>query len=257
MAVHSNFQSGKVKLYEVIRVIEGVPIFLEDHLDRLVLSAHLTGMNDLPVPETLTGMIKKSISTPGRFTGNIKLTLTFSDASAEPKCELNFNPHYYPSRAEYINGVKVGLITADRPVPNAKIQDNDIRERANDSIKDNSLFEVLLIDSEGNITEGSRSNVFFIKNDILYSSPGEKILRGITWIKVLQICETAAIRVIESDIPVNKLDQFEAAFITGTSIKLLPICSIDQLVYKTDLPLLTRLQELFDQLIENYIQENR
>jgi len=257
MSVHSNIHHEKVLLYEVIRVIEGIPIFLENHLDRLYHSACLTGMNAHPVPATLAGMIKSYIKTQNKDTGNIKLSFSFSDASAEPQCELNFIPHYYPTREEYSNGIKVGLIYADRPIPNAKIQDNDIRERANDSIKENSLFEVLLIDSEGNITEGSRSNVFFIKNDILYSSPGEKILRGITWIKVLQICKTAGIRVIESAIPADKLDQYEAAFITGTSTKILPISSIDQLVYKTDLPLLSRLQDMYDQLIDNYIQENR
>jgi len=256
MSVHSNIQHEPVQLYEVIRVIEGVPIFLEDHLDRLYHSAHLTGMKHLPVPVTLTRMIKSYITTQDKDTGNIKLSFSFSDTSAEPQCELNFIPHYYPTREEYNNGVKVGLMYADRPIPNAKIRNADIRERANDSLKDNSLFEVLLIDSQGNITEGSRSNVFFIKNDILYSSPGEKILRGITWIKVLQICKTAGIRVIESAIPADKLDQYEAAFLTGTSPKVLPICSIGQLVYKTDLPLLTRLQDMYDQLIENYIQEN-
>lgn len=257
MSVHSNIQHKTVQLYEVIRVIEGIPIFLEDHLDRLYHSARLTGMNALPAPATLSGMIKSYITTQDRDTGNIKLSFSFNDTSAEPLCELNFIPHYYPTREEYCNGVKVGLMYADRPIPNAKIQNTDIRERANDSIKDNSLFEVLLIDSEGNITEGSRSNVFFIKNGTLYSSPGEKILHGITWIKVLQICKTAGIRVIESAIPADTLDQYEAAFLTGTSAKILPICSIDQLVYKTDLPLLSRLQNIYDQLIENYIQENR
>jgi branched-chain amino acid aminotransferase len=256
-AIKYSFNRDPIQLYEVIRVIEGIPVFLEDHLDRLYHSARLTGINTLPVPVSLSEMIKKYIKSQNKDTGNIKLSFSFSDVTAQPQCELNFISHYYPSREEYSYGVKVGLINADRPTPNAKIRNTDIRERADHSIKDNSLFEVLLIDSEGNITEGSRSNVFFIKNETLYSSPGEKILRGITWIKVLRICKSAGIKVVESVIPANKLDQYDAAFLTGTSPKVLPVSSIDNHVYKTDLPLLIKLQDLYNQSIENYLQEKR
>ena len=249
--------SDSIQLYEVIRVIEGIPIFLEDHLDRLFESARLTVMNHLPDAVSLAAMIKNFITTQKKATGNIKLSFSFNDLSIAPKGEITFIPHSYPSQEEYSNGVKVGLLYADRPIPNAKIQNTDIRERANQAISANEVFEVLLIDSEGNVTEGSRSNVFFIKNGTLFSSPGDKILRGITWIKVLQICTTAGIQVIESAIPANKIDQYEAAFLTGTSPKLLPISSIDNLVYNTDHPLLTRLQEMYNQLIEDYLRERR
>ena len=257
MAEHTNIHTETIQLYEVIRVTEGIPIFLEDHLDRLYESARLTGMNHLPGSDSLTEMIKNFITTQKRDIGNIKLSFSFDDLSSEPSCDLNFIPHSYPSREQYQNGVKVGLLNADRPIPNAKVQNSAIRERANQAISDNDVFEVLLIDSEGNITEGSRSNVFFIKNETLLTSPGDKVLRGITWIKVLQICKTAGVQVIETAITANTLDQYEAAFLTGTSPKLLPICSINQLAYKTDHHLLTRLLKLYNQLVEDYLREKR
>lgn len=256
MAEHSNTPSKTVQLYEVIRVIENIPIFLEDHLDRLYQSARLTGMKSLPDPDQLAEMIKNFIATQKKKTGNIKLSFSFSDISTEPHCELNFIPHHYPAQKDYIKGVKVGLLYADRPIPNAKTRNTDIREHANNLIRDNNLFEVLLIDSDGNVTEGSRSNVFFIKNETLYTSPREKILRGITWIKVLQICSSSGIQVIEADIPADQMDQYDAAFLTGTSPKVLPICSIENHRYNTDLPMLTKLQDMYNQLIENYILEN-
>src|ERR1035437_3047223 len=231
-----------IQLYEVIRIIEGIPVFLEDHLDRLYLSASLTGMKQLPDSHILEEMIRNFIISQKKEIGNIKLSLSFSDSLAEPLCELNFIPHYYPTSEEYTNGVKVGLMAADRPIPQAKIQNSGIRDRANLSISDNKLFEVLLIDSEGNITEGSRSNVFFIKNRTLYSAPTDKILQGITRIKVLELCGKTGIPVIETSIQVITLDQFDAAFLTGTSSKLLPIYSINEVYYKTNLPLMIELQ---------------
>ena len=257
MAEQKNIHPDSVQLYEVIRIVKGIPVFLEDHLDRLYQSARLTGMSQLPGLVFLEGMINNFLTTQNKKSGNIKLSFLYSDQSAEPKCELSFIPHYYPTPKENTNGVKVGLLNADRPIPHAKVQNSGIRDRANQAISDNSLFEVLLIDSEGNITEGSRSNVFFIKNDIIYSAPVKNILQGITRIKVMQLCEKAGIKVIESAIPANTLDQFEAAFLTGTSPKVLPIFSIGEVVYKTNLPLLIKLQLLFNQLIENYLLERK
>lgn len=246
-----------IQLYEVIRIIDGIPVFLEDHLDRLYHSAQLTGTEQLPDADSLSAMIKNLINTQRRETGNIKLSFSFTSPESEPQCELNFIPHHYPAMEEYTRGVKVGLLNADRPVPHAKIQNSDLRERADKSISKNTLFEVLLVDTNGNVTEGSRSNVFFIKKETLYSAPVKNILRGITWMKIMQICEIEGIRVIESAIPADTLDQYEAAFLTGTSPKVLPISSIDKIGFKTDLPLLIKLQELYNQLIENYLLERR
>ena len=155
-------QDSTIYLYEVIRVINSIPVFLEDHLARLYNSAQLIGFENLPGSDELVNCINNFIASEKKDTGNIKLSFSISDPSEEPECLLNFIPHHYPTPEEYNNGVRVGLLNADRSVPNAKIQHADIRERANQAMKDNGQYEVLLVDSEGNITEGSRSNVFFL-----------------------------------------------------------------------------------------------
>ena len=257
MAEQKNTHPETIQLYEVIRIIEGIPVFLEDHLDRLYNSARLTNSVKIPGPNLLEEMIKNFITSQNKDTGNIKLSFSFSDPSSQPRCERIFLPHYYPTHEEYTNGVKVGLLQADRPIPHAKVRNSEIRDRANKAISDNCLFEVLLIDAEDNITEGSRSNVFFIKDETLYSAPSDRILLGITWIKTMELCKEARINVIEASIPAKTLKQFDAAFLTGTSPKLLPISSVGDIVYPTDLPLLIKLQKLYNQLIENYLQERR
>lgn len=248
---------GTVQLYEVVRVIEGIPIFLEDHLGRLYRSAQLTGFENLPGFNLLAEKVDGFIAQEDKKTGNIRLSFSFSGPSSEPECLISFITHYYPTPVEYDKGVKVGLINADRPVPHAKVIHNGIGERANRAMADNGLFEALLVDANGNITEGSRSNVFFIKGEKLYSAPTEKILQGITRNKVLEICKTAAIEVIETDIPANGLDLFNAAFLTGTSPKVLPISSIEGVRYPTKLPLLIKLQDYYNKLIDRYIQSKR
>src|ERR1035437_8371584 len=129
-----------IQLYEVIRVIEGIPVFLEDHLDRLYLSASLTGIKQLPDSHTLEEMIRNFIISQKKETGNIKLSFSFNESLSEPLLELTFVPHYYPTSEEYANGVKVGLMSAERPIPQAKVQNSGIRDKANLSISNNKLF---------------------------------------------------------------------------------------------------------------------
>ena len=249
--------SDSIQLYEAIRIIDAIPLFLEDHLDRLYHSARLTQVDQLPSLKSLSQLIEQYISDQNQKTGNIRLSFSVSDPSSPPLFEMNFISHYYPTQEQFTMGVKVGLLNAVRPIPHAKVQNPGLRDRANRKISEKGFFEVLLVDSEGHITEGSRSNVFFIKNETLYSSPVENILQGITRIKVMQLCKDAGIQVVESVIDSTTLDQFEASFLTGTSPMILPICSIDNIIYKTDLPLLIKLRELYNQLIENYLEPRR
>jgi branched-chain amino acid aminotransferase len=257
MAGYINIPEEPVQLYEVIRIIEGIPLFIEDHLERLYQSALLTGVNQLPDPESITALITNFLATQKRETGNIKLSFTFTKTTYELQYDLNFVPHHYPTPEEYTCGVKVGLLNAIRPLPNAKVSHSEIRDLADQLIVSENFFETLLVDSDGNITEGSRSNVFFVRDEMLYTAPREKILQGITWKKMLQICLKAGIPVIEKEIPAERIDQFEAAFLTGTSPKVLPVSSINNIIYKTDHPLHVRLQQLYDQLIEDYLAERR
>jgi branched-chain amino acid aminotransferase len=73
MAVYINNPEEPVQLYEVIRITEGMPLFLEDHLGRLYQSARLTGVNQLPDPDSRTALIKNFITTQKMVTGNILL----------------------------------------------------------------------------------------------------------------------------------------------------------------------------------------
>jgi branched-chain amino acid aminotransferase len=73
----------------------------------------------------------------------------------------------------------------------------------------------------------------------------------------LRICEKTGIQVIETSVKEENLNQYEAVFLTGTSPEVLPVSSIDAVVYKTDIPLLKGLKDQYNQLIENYLQAKR
>lgn len=254
---NKDLPENPLQLYEVIRVIDEIPVFLEDHLERLYNSAKLSNVDNLPKQADIEKLILNLIDNEARQIGNIKLSITISGFDSPPKSELDFIHHFYPALEKYETGVKVGLMSADRTNPQAKIQNLAIRNKANLLMSKEKVFEVLLVDHEGNITEGSRSNVFFVANNQLFTSPDEKVLQGITRKKIFELCSANNIPIIKKEISVNELGDFEGAFITGSSPKILPISAIRDVHFNSCIPLIKKLIELYDKVIEDYLNSKK
>jgi branched-chain amino acid aminotransferase len=146
------------------------------------------------------------------------------------------------------------LLIAERENPNAKVIQNSVREKANQLILKHKLYEVLLVNGNGLILEGSRSNVFFVKDEVFYTAPASQILVGITRQKILECLNILDFPIIEEAINASEIDQFDAVFLTGTSPKVLPVRSIGNLIYNTKLPQVTKLIAQYNLLIDLYIQ---
>ena len=87
--------------------------------------------------------------------------------------------------------------------------------------------DAILLDQFGNISECTTSNIFFIKQNILYTPKATSCLNGITRQTVLQIAENLGIQKLEQDIAQQDIATFESAFITGTACGLKLIDSIE------------------------------
>lgn len=78
------------------------------------------------------------------------------------------------------------------------------------------------------VTEASSSNVFIIKDGIVYTHPANNfILNGITRQKVIQILQELNILVKEVPYTVTDLLSADEVFITATKLDVVPINSVD------------------------------
>jgi len=91
----------------------------------------------------------------------------------------------------------------------------------------------LFSNNDETISEGSKSNVFFVLDESIITSPDSQVLLGVTRSKVIEVCKNNGIDVIKRNIYFNELKDFEGAFITGTSNDVLPIKTIDDIVYNS------------------------
>lgn len=241
------FNSGTV-LYEVLRVYSKKCLFLEDHMHRLQESVRLSGYTYLvsipAIGSIINGLIEKNLFSEG----NIKLVLHFT-ASDRPALFAYFIPHAYPTPEMYSHGVKTDLYKSVRPNPNVKRLWSEDRRLQTAFIRKRHLYEALLVAEDGTITEGSKSNVFFIRGNTVLTPPGDRVLKGITREKIIQLCTHLSIRLIEQSISISRLNEFEAAFLTGTSPKVLPISRIGNCEYQVVNPVMTTLIKAYDDLI--------
>lgn len=239
-------------VYEVIRVIDGRALFLEDHFERLIYSIQLGGlMFEMEFSEfrqhilELTKLNKKQ-------NGNIKFIL--SEVDKVNQWSFLFIPHSYPTPKDYKKGVAVGLVFAERENPNAKILQKAVSEKANQSIAEKKLYEVLLVDRNGMITEGSRSNVFFAKGNKFYTAPASKVLVGVTRKKVIECIDMLDYTVIEEAVSASETGTFDAVFLTGTSPKVLPVNCIDTIQFNAKNIYVDQLIDKYNSMIDTYLK---
>ncbi|MBP2033233.1 branched-chain amino acid aminotransferase [Clostridium algifaecis] len=239
-------------LYEVIRIIDAKPLFLEKHMARMKNSAKVANLKLWLSIEKVKKNILKLIEVNNINIGNIKIVFNFND---ENNFFAYFIEHHYPDTEDYKNGVDTILYSAERENPNAKIINVDFRKLVDIRIKKKNVYEAILVDKKGYITEGSRSNVFFVKGDRLITAPLEQVLPGTTRQVILEICGEMNINVIEKKINHNDIDEFDALFICGTSPKVLPVKLVDNFQFRSSQnKIVNEIMKNYDIKVENNIK---
>jgi branched-chain amino acid aminotransferase len=242
-------------VYEVIRIIDGVALFIEDHFARLKTSMKISGLNLEMELDKFGQNIAKLIQLNQKLNGNVKFILSM--VKNEIQWSYSFIPHSYPVAIDYQKGVSTGLLFAERENPNAKVIQNNIREIANKMIVCDNLYEVLFADRNGLITEGSRSNVFFVKSNRFYTSPASQVLVGITRQKVMECLVELGFLCIEEAVATSEINDFDAVFLTGTSPKVLPVNCIGLNQFPVNNFFVRQLISKYNSIIEKYINDRK
>lgn len=249
------FLSEPHYIYEVFRVIDGVALFLEDHLNRLKQTCLLSGFCQSLHPQEFYPLVYELIHINQLREGNIKIVLG-RDTNGQNFNRIYITEHAYPTAEQFVLGVSLALQKGIRHTPNAKIMDTALRNTANQIKASKVVYETLLVDQEGCITEGSRSNVFFVRKEKLITPPLVNVLPGITRKHIIELCGSLQIEVLEEKVPARSLVIMEAVFISGTSRKVLPVNRIDELEFEVDHPVVRRMHQAFDEHVKQYIQSH-
>lgn len=85
-----------------------------------------------------------------------------------------------------------------------------------------------ILHRDGVVTEGSSTNVFMVKNEVLFTHPANNlILNGITRRVVLGLAEENDISVREEGFTVSDMSEADEVFYTSTTQEIIPVIKVD------------------------------
>lgn len=242
--------TDSVMFYEVIRVVQGVPLFWEEHLARLCQS--IAGMIELS--DTLYADCRRLIDTNGLQAANLRLVL-FEDQAV-----IHLTPSSYPPAELFDQGVPTGILNWERLDPNVKIIRSDYKAAIAACFAEPGPFgryyELLLADDRGFLTEGSRSNLFLIRGNQVLSAPENRILKGVTRKHVIEAIAASGAELVEEmqTLPAIRAGSCEAAFLSSSPFDILPIRSIEEIeLPSAEHPLLRRIDQAYRSIVASYI----
>ncbi len=250
-----DFIDKGLSLYEVIRVIEGIPLFLEQHLERLRNSAKIMDLRLSLADYEIMQRLSELINSNQIYTGNIKVVINYPGDEQPEDFYAYFVTHSYPSAQDYQHGVKTVLVKEERANPNAKVNRSDYRTLIEKVKNESGSYEALLVDREDKISEGGKSNLFMAKGNVIYTAPSDKVLKGITRQMIICACKNKGYQVVEKEIDLAEIPEMDAIFISSTSSKVLPVKQVDNMIFdSSNNRIIQTIMTEYDAMIDGYIK---
>lgn len=226
-------------IFETLRAYNGIVFEIDEHIKRLLNSAALIGLkipqNKAKLKEAVYSAIRKN----KLMNAYIRITVSRGKGSLgyAAKCVPNiiiiakqFIP--YPKRM-YEKGVQAATFNAERVLP--QVKSTSCLPLVVAKINTGKYFEAFLVDNKGNITEGTVSNIFFVKSNSLYT-PREKILFGVTRKIVKKIAQGIGLQLKEIKIKKSEIYSFEECFLASTLVEIMPVVEINGKKINNGLP---------------------
>ena len=228
-------------LFETMRVYSGKIFRLEYHLDRLFQSARSIFI-ELPITRNeIRSAIYAAIKLNGLSNSIVRLTVTRGeldsgvnvDYSSPPTIVILVKPVKAISKKTYKEGIGIKLykksairtqgisnkIKSCNYLSNIILRENALKE---------NFFEAILLDHNHNVTEGTISNIFIIKNNQLKTPiTNEFVLSGIIRQAILDLCLENNIPFKEDLITERELYEADELFLTNSAIEILPVRNIN------------------------------
>jgi branched-subunit amino acid aminotransferase/4-amino-4-deoxychorismate lyase len=217
-------------LFETIRISNGKPQFLKEHIDRLLKGAKIYKMTpgEQMNEAYLTGIINELSRKNGIITdGRVRLTIYRNEGGFYAP-EDNSVSFLIESKAMDDNGYvlnnkgfTVDLFSEFNKPKNilstVKSANAAIYVLAGLFKKEKALDECLLMNDKGHIIESISSNIFAVKNGVLYTSPvSDGCIDGIMRKKIIDIAHANKIAVQEVSILQNILLSSDELFLTNS-----------------------------------------
>jgi branched-chain amino acid aminotransferase len=254
-------------IYETMIAYEGVIFKLDEHLRRLYRSASLIGLTIPLEVDHLESALYKTLSTNVLKNAYVRLTVSRGPGP------IGLNPNLCPKPTiaiiaqeskEYpellyekgvhliISETKKNLKKAIDPRIKSMNFLNNILAKI-EAIK-RDAYEAIMLNAQDQITEGTVSNIFFVKDNVLCTpSVACGLLDGITRGTVIDLAKKENIKLQEGEFFKEDIYAATEVFITNTSLEVMPVSKVDETTYPVG-KITKHLHKAYQQEVKKYLR---
>jgi branched-chain amino acid aminotransferase len=217
-------------VFETVRVYDGVPFLLAEHLARMAASCVQL---EIAVPSTVA-LGRQIRDYCLRFRDRlVRVTVTAGnpDDGMAPSWLLSDRPVSYGA-ADYQHGIAVCVAASPRDELSPLVRHKTLNQLHNvlecHSAMRRGFRETLFFNRAGTLAEASRSNVFVVTDGtVITPDEGCGLLPGVTRATVLALLRHAGLRVIEGRVTRDALLSCDECFLTNAHMEVLPVSRIE------------------------------
>ncbi|QHW36935.1 D-amino-acid transaminase [Staphylococcus ursi] len=255
-----NFGDG---IYEYVRIYDNKLFTAKEHFERLLRSANEIGLELNYTVESLTELVRELAQVNDVINGGVYMQVT---RGAAPRDHAFPTPSVEPVLTAFVKSYDRPFKALEEGV--SVVTTDDIRWLRCDIKSLNLLGNVLAKEyatkynateavqhRDGTVTEGASSNVYAIKDGVVYTHPANNlILNGITRQVIKWICDDEQITFKDEAFSLAFLKDADEVIISSTSAEVMPVVKIDGELVKDGKvgPITRRLQEGFERYIRSH-----
>jgi len=245
-------------VYEVVPVYNRKLFKPIEHLDRLQQSLNVVSINNPYNEKEWLDIMNKVVYYSDNDDQSIYLQVTRGSDTKRVHTYENLEPNVYVESNELKTRSQKELSKGYSAITMKDIR-WDLCNVKSTSLLANVIYsqeakkvnaEEAILHKDNVITEGSTSNVFLIKNGVLFTHPtGSKILPGITREVVLESAKSVNIIVKEEAYMLDDIYDCDEVWISSSTRGIIPITKIDDKSLNNGL-----VGELWEGVYENYLE---
>ena len=231
-------------VFDIARTFGGKPFVLDRHIDRLYRSLKYMRIDPGLSPQEMTDLCEEGVQLNmsrlgevGDFTIHpwISRGTGSVTSGSEPTVCIGIKPVAFESFARYYVEGDHGVIARTRSY-SSDTMDPKVKHhnRANFVLAELEASDVdpgaspILLDQDGNLTEGTGYNVFLVKDGIIKTATDKSILQGISRSVIFEVAEQLGIPVFEEDLQPYDIYNADEVFFSRTSPRMIPVSMVDK-----------------------------
>ncbi len=214
-------------VFETLRVYDGTPFRLGEHLDRLARSAEVVGLETVN-RAAFAELAQQALDAAARPEAVLRLYWTPTPVAIALVSELP--DHLEPLRERGQRLISLRGVRADEPwlLPGVKSTSYAVNMAAEAEAKRRGADDAVFVDGDGTVLEGPTTNVWWRRGRTLCTpSLDLGILAGVTRAAILDAARTLAYEIREGAFPLAELAAADEAFTSSSVREVMPVVELD------------------------------